>query len=131
MKRAFGVGVVLLFALSGASLQLQIPLHSGASSPSPERKSARITSRTLTGNVLDKSDQPVPNAVVYLKNTKTLAVKTFIAQDDGSYRFPELANNVDYEVFAQRNGKKSDTKVLSQFDDREQPHINLRIDVNK
>jgi Carboxypeptidase regulatory-like domain len=131
MKRAFGASAVLLFALNCPSLQLQIPLHSGSSSPSPERKSPRVTSRTLTGNVLDKSDQPVPDAVVYLKNTKTLSVKTFIAQNDGSYRFPELANNIDYEVYAQRNGKKSDTKVLSQFDDREQPHINLRIDVNK
>ena len=73
----------------------------------------------------------MPNAVVYLKNTKTLTVRTYIAQNDGAFRFPELSNNVDYEIYAQRNGKKSDTKVLSQFDDRAQPHINLRIDVNK
>jgi len=131
MKTAFGAGVVLLIALNCASFQVQIPLGGGSSSSSPERKNPRVTSRTLTGSVLDKSDQPVPNAVVYLKNTKTLSVKTFIAQNDGSYRFPELSNNIDYEVYAQRNGKKSDTKVLSQFDDREQPHINLRIDMNK
>ena len=129
MKRALGAGVILLVALSSVALQFQVPLG-GNSSPS-DRKSPRVTTRTLTGSVLDKSDQPVANAVVYLKNTKTLGVKTYIAQNDGSYRFPELSNNIDYEVYAQRNGKKSDTKVLSQFDDRAQPHINLRIDVNK
>src|SRR5271166_6991715 len=129
MKRVFGAGVALLIALNCVALQLTLPL--GGSSSSPERKSARVTTRTLTGSVLDKSDQPVANAVVYLKNTKTLGVKTYIAQNDGSYRFPELSNNIDYEVYAQRNGKKSDTKILSQFDDRAQPHINLRIDVNK
>ena len=88
-----------------------------------------MTSRTLTGVVFDKSDAPVSNAVVYLKNTKTLAVKTVIAGNDGSYRFPELSPNVDYEVYAQREGKKSDTKTLSQFDDRQNANIVLRINI--
>jgi hypothetical protein len=65
--------------------------------------------------------------VVYLKNMKTLAVKTVIAGNDGSYRFPEISPNVDYEVHAQREGKKSDTKTLSQFDDRQKVNIILRI----
>jgi hypothetical protein len=122
--------MVFLIALNCVALQLTLPLG-GSSSSSPERKSPRSTTRTLTGSVLDKSDQPVPDAVVYLKNTKTLSVRTFIAQKDGSYRFPGLANNVDYEVYAQQSGKKSDTKILSQFDDREQSRINLRIDLTK
>lgn len=132
MKRALGATVVLLIALNCAAFQLTLPLGgSGSSESSPGHKSTRSTSRTLTGSVLDKSDKPVPNAVVYLKDTKTLAVKTFIAENDGTFRFPGLSNNVDYEVYAERNGKKSGTKVLSQFDDREQARINLRIDVNK
>ncbi len=133
MKRALGAAaVVLLIALNCAAFQLTLPLGgNGSSEPNPGRKSTRPTSRTLTGNVLDKSDQPVPNAVVYIKDTKTLTVKTFIAQNDGSYRFPGLSNNVDYEVYAQRDGKKSGTRILSQFDDRAEARINLKIDVNK
>jgi hypothetical protein len=65
--------------------------------------------------------------VVYLKNMKSLTVKTVIAGNDGSYRFPELSPNVDYEIYAQREGKKSDTKTLSQFDDRQKANIILRI----
>ena len=130
MKRVLGAGVMLLLALNCFAFQFQLPL--GGSPPaSPDRKSPRANTRTLTGNVLDKSDQPVVDAVVYLKNTKTLTVRTYIAQKDGSYRFPEISNNIDYEVYAERSGKKSGTKVLSQFDDRAEPHINLRIDVNK
>ena len=128
MKQAVG-GLVLLLAMNCAA-QFQLPLGSSRDSGS-EQKKTRVTSRLLTGTVFDKSDKPVPNAVVYIKNTKTLAVKTFIAEDNGTYRFPELSPNVDYEVYAQRNGRKSATKVLSQFDDREKPNINLRIDVNK
>jgi len=131
MKPGFTAGMVLLIALSGAALQFQIPLGTGSTPSPPERKGGRTTSRTLTGSVLDKSDQPVANAVVYLKNMKTLAVTTFIAQNDGGFRFPELSNNVDYEIYAQRDGKKSGTKTLSQFDDRAAPRINLRIDINK
>lgn len=84
-------------------------------------------SRLLTGQVVDKSDAAVPNAVVYLKNTKTLAVKTFIANANGQYRFPALSLNVDYEVYAEHNGRKSDVKTLSSFDSRQSAQINLRL----
>jgi hypothetical protein len=84
--------------------------------------------RLLTGKVLDKQDNPVANAVVYVTDSRTRAVKTYIVGADGIYRFPALAANVDYEIYAQVNGKTSDTKKMSQFDDRKQVKIDLRID---
>lgn len=129
MYRAMGILVVTLIALS-CHAQLQIPVG-GASSSDGNRKSARITSRVLTGTVIDKSDKPIANAIVYLKNTKTLAVKTYIAQNDGTYRFPELSPNVDYDIYAEKDGRKSNTKTLSQFDDRDKATINLQINTNK
>ena len=83
--------------------------------------------RLLSGKVLDPQDNPVVSAVVYLTNTRTHAVKTYIVGQDGTYRFPGLSN-VDYEVYAQYNNHKSDTKSVSQFDDRSQVYIDLRID---
>ena len=85
--------------------------------------------RLLYGKVLDQHDNPVPNAIVYLTNSRTHAVKTYIIGDDGTYRFPGLAS-VDYEVYAQYNGHKSDTKSVSQFDDRPQVYIDLKIDTH-
>jgi hypothetical protein len=84
--------------------------------------------RLLTGRVIDKDDAPLPSSVVYLANTRSRAVKTFIVGQDGNYRFPALSPNVDYEVYAQYQGHKSDTKTVSQFDSRAQVNINLRID---
>jgi len=84
--------------------------------------------RLLTGKVIDKDDSPVPNAIVYVTDTRTRAVKTYIVGSDGTYRFPALAANVDYEVYAQLNGKSSDTKRMSQFDDRKIVNVVLRID---
>jgi hypothetical protein len=86
------------------------------------------TSRLLTGKVSDQQDNILPNAVVYLTNTRTHAVKTYIVSQDGLYRFPALSPNIDYEVYAQFNGKKSDTKTMSQFDTRQQVQINLKVD---
>ena len=75
--------------------------------------------RLLTGKVLDRHDNPLPDAVVYLSNTRTQAVKSYIVGADGAYHFPELSPNLDYEVYAQYKGQKSDTKTVSQFDNRQ------------
>jgi len=83
--------------------------------------------RLLTGKVLDKHDNPVVDAVVYLSNTRTHTVTTYIIGPDGTYRFPELSPNVDYELYAQYKGQESETKTVSQFDDRKQINIVLRI----
>jgi Carboxypeptidase regulatory-like domain len=84
--------------------------------------------RLLYGKVLDQQDSPVPDSVVYLTNTRTHAVKTYIVGRDGTYRFPGLSATVDYEVYAQHNNHKSETKSVSQFDDRSQVYIDLRVD---
>lgn len=96
--------------------------------PAQAKNKDTTPGRLLTGKVLDKQDSPVPDAVVYLTDTRTRAVKTFIVGPDGLYRFPALATNVDYEIYAQSNGKSSDTKRMSQFDDRKVVEIVLRIE---
>ena len=116
MKRFLALSMTLLLALATV----------GAASA--EKKQKNDSGRLLTGRVLDHDNQPVVNAVVYLANTRTRAVKTYIVGPDGEYHFPALSPNIDYEVYAQFNGKKSDTKTLSQFDDRQQVSINLKVD---
>ncbi|HEY4903736.1 MAG TPA: carboxypeptidase-like regulatory domain-containing protein [Candidatus Sulfotelmatobacter sp.] len=96
---------------------------------SPDKKEKTV-GRLLFGKVLDHQDNPLPNAVVYLTNTRTRAVKTYIVGEDGTYRFPSLLNAVDYEVYAQYKGHKSDPKSVSQFDDRSQVYIDLRVDTH-
>jgi hypothetical protein len=112
-----------------AHAQLNLPLGGLGNDNAP--KKTRPTSKMLTGTVADKNDHSIPAAVVYLKNMKTLAVKSYFTQQDGSYRFPQLALNTDYEVYAEKDGKKSDTKTVSQFDDRFNPTINLKINLDK
>lgn len=91
-------------------------------------KKEKNVGRLLYGKVLDNGDSPLPDAVVYVTNTRTRAVKTYIVGSDGTYRFPALSTAVDYEVYAQYKGHKSDTKAVSQFDDRPQVYLDLKID---
>jgi hypothetical protein len=130
MKKPLMLLYLSFVLMSCGAWQLQIPLGQQSSNDDSGKKT-RVNQRVLTGVVMDKNDQPVPNAVVYLKNEKTLNVRTFFAQKDGTYRFPQLERNVDYEVYAEMNGKRSDTKTVSQFDDRNAPRVNLRINMDK
>jgi hypothetical protein len=84
--------------------------------------------RLLTGKVIDGSDGPLPNAVVYLTNTHDHSVKTYIVGPEGTFRFPALQPTIDYEVYAQFDKHRSHTKTVSQFDNRTQVYIDLKID---
>jgi hypothetical protein len=106
-------------------LVLSVAVATSPAHASPDKKEKQI-GRLLYGKVLDQQDSPVVGAIVYLTNTRTHAVKTYIVSDDGTYRFPGLSN-VDYEVYAQMNDHKSSTKSVSQFDDRSQVYIDLRL----
>jgi len=110
---------VLLSCVFAFTLLATLPSHA---------KEKEAPGRLLTGKVIDKQDNPLPNSVVYVTDTRTRAVKTYIVGPDGTYRFPALAANVDYEIYAQLDGKNSDTKKMSQFDDRKVVSIVLRID---
>lgn len=120
MKRAL-ITVVAVLLLAGV----------GMAGPAPPERNREAQSRSLSGQVTDKAETPLNGAVVYLKNLKTLGVKTFITDAGGNYRFPGLSPNVDYEVYAEYKGHKSDTKTLSSFDSRTSVTIYLRINTRQ
>ena len=122
MKKAWILLVSML--LAGVVAAQQPP-----ASPYAPTKDTAPQTRTLTGRVTDQHGAPVSDAVVYLTNTRTMAVKTYIVGSDGAYRFPSLSPNVDYQVYAQSQNHKSDTKTLSSFDSRPNAVINLKINM--
>jgi len=87
--------------------------------------------RTVHGIVLDKSDNPVSESVVYLKNVRTNIVRTLYTDDSGKYRFSGLDPNVDYEIYAQKADTKSATRTVTTFDNRKDITLNLKMDRKK
>ena len=95
----------------------------------PDKKDKSV-GRLVFGKVLDPQDNPLADAVVYVTNTRTRAIKTYIVGPDGTYRFPALSTAVDYEIYAQYKGHKSETKSVSQFDDRSQVYLDLKVNTH-
>lgn len=85
------------------------------------------TVRSVEGTVTSADGKPAAGAVVHLKNTKTLQIRSFIAKEDGGYAFHGLSTNVDYELKAEHQGASSDVKTLSVFDSRNKAVINLKL----
>src|SRR5258708_159618 len=121
----FAMSVAILLTSALASAPYGAPYAAPYAAPYKDKEPQ---SKVLVGKVLDAGDNPLAGAVVYLTNTRTRAVKTYIAGKDGDYRFPGLTENTDYEVYAQYQGHKSETKSLSQFDSRATVSVNLKID---
>lgn len=89
------------------------------------KKEKKITERTVRGVVLSPEGTPVKDAVVQLKNMKTLAVRSFITRTDGDFIFNNLSMDIDWEFRAESNGKSSAPRVVSTFDSH--PELNLTL----
>ncbi len=87
--------------------------------------------RSVQGAVEDSSGNLAEGAVVQLKNTKTLQVRSFITQKAGTYSFLGLSKDVDYELKADFQGGSSPVRTLSVFDSRKQATINLKVEPKK
>jgi hypothetical protein len=95
------------------------------------KKDDESKGRSLTGGVKDENDNPAEGAIVQLKDTKTLQVRSFIVKEDGAYHFYGLSADVDYQVRADRRDATSGVKTLSVFDSRKAAIINLKLEKKK
>jgi protocatechuate 3,4-dioxygenase beta subunit len=83
--------------------------------------------RSVQGRVLDSNGNPLEGAVVKIKDTRTLQVRSFITQADGRYYFYGLSPDVDYELRATYKDASSPVQKLSAFDSRKQATIDLKV----
>jgi hypothetical protein len=93
------------------------------------KKEAQL--RTVRGLISDKSDNPLPNSVVFLKNLRTNGVRSNFADSEGNYRFSGLDPNADYEIHAEFEGAKSPVRSVTSLDNRKEIVINLKVDRKK
>jgi hypothetical protein len=91
-------------------------------------KDSDENTRSVSGTVRDENDAVVEGAVVQLKDTRTLRIRSYITKADGNYFFHGLSTNTDYELKADFKGNSSDKKTLSVYDSRKNPVINLKIE---
>jgi len=95
--------------------------------PAQKKEKVDPTIRSVQGQVDDPQDKPLSGAVVQLKDTRTLEIRSFITLEDGQYRFSGLRTDTDYEIKAEHTGMSSDDKRLSSFDSRKIATVNLKL----
>lgn len=117
--RCIGVPVVLSGLLAGPCMLIALPTAASAQT---------VQERVVQGKVELSSGGMAKGAIVYIKNGKTLEVRTYISTADGSYRFGQLNPDADYTVWAEYQGKKSKERTISSFDTKKVFNIPLRID---
>ena len=117
--------------LSGAILLASCAPFSVARSAFAAAGCVAPAQRTVQGRVVDKQDAAIIGAVVYLKDTRSLSVKSYLTDDAGHFHFGQLADGADYEVWAEQNGKRSSSKSVSQFNSKLDIQFILKIDLSK
>jgi hypothetical protein len=111
------MGIVFCFGGFGATL-----------APAAHAQVRGVTNRSVEGIVRDAANAPVRGAVVYLKDTRTLAIKSFLSDDDGNFHFGQLSPTTDYEIYAEFSGKHSKTQRISSFDSKNDFNFTLKVD---
>ena len=86
--------------------------------PAAKDKEDDKPTRTVKGLVTDEAQNPLPQAVVQLKNTRTMDVKSYYTDAQGRFYFAGLDPNIDYEIKAMAKGLREKTRRVSSFDDR-------------
>ncbi|HUE43654.1 MAG TPA: carboxypeptidase-like regulatory domain-containing protein [Candidatus Sulfotelmatobacter sp.] len=116
---------------AGLAFLLIATLSVAATQQDKEAAKHEASLKSVRGLVSDKSENPIPSSVVFLKNTRSNAIRSYISDDAGNYRFSGLDPNVDYEIHAEKDGAKSQTRTISSFDSKKEIVLNLKIDKKK
>jgi hypothetical protein len=93
-----------------------------------EEKREEATTRSVQGQVTGPDGKPMAGAVVQIKDQRTLQVRSFITQDDGTYRFFGLKNDNDYQLTVKSGELAAGPRSLSIFDTRKDAIINFKLE---
>ena len=132
MKFAKLLGVFVLFLLATGLLCAQ---HTDLSTQPATvcgndmpKNSKPSKFRIIQGIVKDKGDNPVPGAIVQLKDLRTSKVVAFATKDDGKFAFRDLRLDVNYELLAKHEGLETPVKKVTIYDTRNQVIINFKLE---
>ena len=116
------VVAAMLFLLLGTGL---VPL--GRRGFAPQAQAQNLGQRTVMGTVVDADSAPIAGAVVFLRNSKTKSIRSYTSGKNGRFHFAQVNMAEDYDLWAEKDGKKSAVKTVSSWDARKQFETELKI----
>jgi hypothetical protein len=108
----------LLAAVLGALSAGIVPFGAKHSPFVPAAEAQNIGERTVSGTVLDADSNPVQGATVFLRNEKTKSIRSYSSTADGHFHFAQVNMAEDFDLWAEKAGKKSAIKTVSSWDAR-------------
>jgi hypothetical protein len=109
-------------------LALILVLGLPAQKKTKEERREEANSRSVQGLVTGADEKPIAGAVVQLKDMRSLQVRSFITQDDGTYHFYGLKGDIEYQLTARSGDAGAGPKTLSIFDSRKEAILNFKLD---
>ena len=83
--------------------------------------------RAVTGSVVDANSAPVVGATVFLEDLKSKSIRSFTTDDKGHFRFAQVSMSQDYDLWAEKDGKKTAVKTVSSWDTRKEFEVELKL----
>jgi hypothetical protein len=114
-----------------AALFVIVLLGAGCAFAQGQGKNKGPQLRDVVGQVVDKDENPIASAVIYLENMSTKNVQSHISDEGGAFDYSGLDPNVDYQIYAEHDGMTSATHTISSFDSRMSVNIELKVDRKK
>lgn len=93
----------------------------------PAAQAQNLGQRVVTGSVIDADSAAVSGATVFLQNLKTKSIRSYTSSKDGRFRFAQVNMADDYDLWAEKSGKKTAVKTVSSWDARKEFEVELRL----
>ena len=92
----------------------------------PASQAQNLGQRVVMGTVVDDASAAVAGATVFLRNAKTKSIRSYTSSKDGRFRFAQVNMAEDFDLWAEKDGKKSPTKTVSSWDARKEFETELK-----
>lgn len=117
------------FALLAAGLIVPAPRNTQAGSGlGPVCAEAQnLGQRVVMGAVVDANAAPVASATVFLKDLKSKSIRSYTTNEKGRFRFAQISRSQDYDLWAEKDGKKTAVKTVSSWDARPEFEVELKL----
>jgi hypothetical protein len=93
----------------------------------PIAQAQNFGQRVVTGSVINDESAHVAGATLFLRNVKTKSIRSYTSDKDGRFRFAQVNMAEDFELWAEKDGKKSPIKPISSWNTNKEFDCELKL----
>jgi len=126
-RTSLAVGIAFALLASGLLPTASRISQSGLSLGPVCAQAQNLGQRVVMGAVVDANSAAVVGATVFLKDLKTKSIRSYTTADKGRFQFAQVNMSQDYDLWAEKDGKKTAVKTVSSWDARKQFEVELKM----